>query len=101
MLFCQAFAIEEIDDKKVFFLDDCIQYAITNSPVIKKAKLNYEISKKDHGISKSAYFPTKHRYSLITESVKNGLFSFCKVKYIWRKDCLILHQKFSWLGRNG
>ncbi len=58
MLFCQAFAIEEIDNKKVFFLVDCIQYAITNSQIIKKAKLNYEISKKDHGISKSAYFPT-------------------------------------------
>lgn len=58
MLFCQAFAIEEIDNKKIFYLDDCIQYAIENSPVIKKAKLNYEISKKNHGISKSAYFPT-------------------------------------------
>lgn len=58
MLFCQAFAIEEIDNKKIFYLDDCIQYAIKNSPVIEKAKLNYEISKKNYGISKSAYFPT-------------------------------------------
>ena len=58
MLFCQAFAIEEVGNKSVFYLDDCIQYAIVHSPVIKKAKLNYEIAKNNHKIAKSAYFPT-------------------------------------------
>ena len=58
MLFCPVFAIEEIGDRKIFYLDDCIQYTILHSPVIKKAKLNYEIAKNNHGIAKSAYFPT-------------------------------------------
>ena len=57
MLFCEAFAIEEANNK-VFYLDDCIQYSITHSPIIKKAKLNYEIAKNNHNIAKSAYFPT-------------------------------------------
>jgi len=58
MLFSPVFAIEEKGNEKVFYLNDCIQYAITHSPVIKKAKLNYEIAENNHKIAKSAYFPT-------------------------------------------
>lgn len=55
-----SFAIEEIQIKKgeKLLLSDCIKIAIKNSPVIKKAEQNYNISKKNVNIAKSDYFPT-------------------------------------------
>ncbi len=55
----QTFAIEEIIIQKdsVIKLEDCIKIALQNSPVIKKYKYNYGISKSNVGIAKAAYFP--------------------------------------------
>ncbi len=55
-----AFAIEEITIKKdsIVTLNDCIKIALENSPIIKRFKYNYGVSKSNVGIAKSAYFPT-------------------------------------------
>lgn len=55
-----AFSIEEIKIEKdsVLTLNDCIKIALENSPVIKKYRYNYGISKSNVGVAKSAYFPT-------------------------------------------
>lgn len=52
-------AIQEITVEKdaVIKLEDCIKIALQNSPVIKKYKYNYGISKSNVGIAKAAYFP--------------------------------------------
>lgn len=39
-------------------ISDCIQIALKNSPLIKKAHYNYTIAKNDVGLAKSSYFPT-------------------------------------------
>ena len=52
-----CFAIEDIKKDSVLTLNDCIQMALKNSPVIKKNKYNYGISKSNVGIAKSAFFP--------------------------------------------
>ena len=39
-------------------LKDCIQKALNNSPLIKRAKINYEMAKKNVKIAQSVYFPT-------------------------------------------
>lgn len=54
---CCAFAIEDIQKDSVLSLNDCIELALKNSPVIKKYKYNYGISKSNVGIAKSAFFP--------------------------------------------
>ena len=53
-----AFAIEEITVDSVVSLNDCIKIALQNSPVIKRFKYNYGVSKSNVGVAKSAYFPT-------------------------------------------
>lgn len=53
-----AFAIEEVTLDSVLTLKDCIRIALNNSPVIKRFKYNYGISKNNLGQAKSAYFPT-------------------------------------------
>ena len=55
-----AYAIEEISIEKdsVVTLNDCIKIALENSPLIKRFKYNYGVSKSNVGIAKSAYFPT-------------------------------------------
>ena len=57
LLFNSAIAIEEQDDE-IYYLVDCINLAIENSPYIKKAKYNLEIADKNLNIYKSSYFPT-------------------------------------------
>ena len=52
-----AFAIEDIQKDSVLSLNDCIELALKNSPVVKKFKYNYGISKSNVGVAKSAYFP--------------------------------------------
>ena len=39
-------------------LKDCISKALNNSPMIKRAKINYEMAKKNIRIAQSVYFPT-------------------------------------------
>ena len=39
-------------------LDDCISIALQNSPKIKEARYNYQISKSDVGVARSNFFPT-------------------------------------------
>ncbi len=53
-------AIEEISiqNDSILTLTDCIKIALKNSPVIKRNKYNYGVSKSNVGIAKSAYFPT-------------------------------------------
>ena len=53
-------AIEEITIEKdsVVTLNDCIKIALENSPLIKRFKYNYGVSKSNVGLAKSAYFPT-------------------------------------------
>ncbi len=55
-----AFAIEEITIEKnsILTLNDCIKIALGNSPIIKRYKYNYGVSKSNVGIAKAAYFPT-------------------------------------------
>lgn len=55
-----VYAIEEIKIEKdsIVNLNDCIRIALENSPIIKKYKYNYGVSKSNVGIAKSAYFPT-------------------------------------------
>ncbi len=53
-------AIEEITISKdsIVNLNDCIKIALKNSPVIKRFKYNYGVSKSNVGVAKAAYFPT-------------------------------------------
>lgn len=55
-----ACAIQEVTIEKdsVVSLNECIKIALKNSPLIKKFRYNYGISKSNVGIAKSAYFPT-------------------------------------------
>ena len=55
-----AYAIEEITIEKdsIVTLNDCIKIALENSPLIKRFKYNYGVSKSNVGLAKSAYFPT-------------------------------------------
>ena len=55
-----ACAIEEITIEKdsIVTLNDCIKIALENSPLIKRFKYNYGVSKSNVGLAKSAYFPT-------------------------------------------
>lgn len=50
--------VQVIEKGATLTLTDCLEIALTNSPVIKKSKFNYGISKKSYSISKAAYFPT-------------------------------------------
>lgn len=52
-----AFAIEDITKDSVLTLNDCIKIALKNSPVIKKYKYNYGISKSNVGVTKASFFP--------------------------------------------
>lgn len=39
-------------------MDDCIQIALKNSPLINRAYFNYKVSQNDEKIAKASYFPT-------------------------------------------
>ncbi len=56
MPFC--FAIDEKNSLPPLSLKDCISKALNNSPNIKRAKINYEMAKKNVKIAQSVYFPT-------------------------------------------
>ena len=55
-----SFAIEQMSVEKnaVLNIKDCIEIALQNSPLIKKARYNYGIAKGNLGVAKSDYFPT-------------------------------------------
>ena len=53
-----CFAINENSPLPPLTLKDCISKALANSPNIKRAKINYEMAKKDVKIAQSVYFPT-------------------------------------------
>ncbi len=55
-----SFSAEKLAVQKntILSLEDCINIALENSPQVKKYRYNYEISKKNTNIAKSAYFPT-------------------------------------------
>ncbi len=57
-LVCPAFAVTEQNPDDAYFLYECVNLALKNSPVIKQAKYNVEIADKNLNIAKSAYFPT-------------------------------------------
>ena len=60
---CSSFAVnEQTNDDKLYYLNDCVNLAIKNSPVIKQAKYNLEIADKNVNIAKSEYFPTIGAY---------------------------------------
>ena len=52
-----SFGIEE-KSKAPLALNNCIEMAIKNSPIIKKNIYNLEIAKNNVGVAKSVYFPT-------------------------------------------
>ena len=56
-LMCPIFAVVE-DNDDLYYLYDCINLAIENSPYIKRAKYNLEIANSNLNIAKSSYFPT-------------------------------------------
>ena len=51
-------AINDSSSQKPITLKECIQKALNNSPNIKRAKINYEMAKKNIRIAQSVYFPT-------------------------------------------
>ncbi len=55
-----SFAVEQMSVEKnaVLNIKDCIEIALNNSPLIKKARYNYGIAKGNLGVAKSDYFPT-------------------------------------------
>ena len=58
--YMQAWGAEKAQIKKnqVLSIQDCVAFAINNSPVIKKYEYNLEIANSNVGIAKSVYFPT-------------------------------------------
>lgn len=58
LLILPTFAIVEENGKTIYYLDDCIKYALENSPIVQKAKVNYEIAKSEQRITRANYFPT-------------------------------------------
>ena len=42
----------------VLSLEDCIEIALKNSPTVKKSRYNWQLSKTNVSLAKSAYFPT-------------------------------------------
>ena len=61
MLDCYAINDNSSVSKQVtpsITLKDCISKALSNSPMIKRAKINYEMAKKNIKIAQSVYFPT-------------------------------------------
>ena len=55
---CPSLAVTEKEDDDMYYLYECVNLALENSPVIKQAKYNLEIADKNLNIAKSAYFPT-------------------------------------------
>ena len=53
-----CFAINDTSSSRTITLKECIEKAINNSPNIKRAKINYEMAKKNVKIAQSVYFPT-------------------------------------------
>lgn len=55
---CPSFAVNEKEDDGIYFLYECVELSLQNSPVVKQAKYNLEIADKNLNIAKSSYFPT-------------------------------------------
>lgn len=53
-----CFAINENSSVHSLTLKECIQKALSNSPLVRRAKINYEMAKKNVKIAQSVYFPT-------------------------------------------
>ena len=55
-----SYALQDIkvERNSVLTLNDCITIALKNSPYIKNAKYNYEISKSNVNLARSEFFPT-------------------------------------------
>ena len=56
-----AYAVEKyavIQKGSKLTMDDCIQIALKNSPLINKAYFNYKVSQNDEKIAKASYIPT-------------------------------------------
>lgn len=65
LMFCTVTVINvsaiqtvQIEKNADMSLDDCIKVALNNSPIVRKAIMNYDISKAHVGVAKSAYFPS-------------------------------------------
>lgn len=69
---CSSFAIDEQkNDDSIYYLNDCVNLAIQNSPVIKQAKYNLEIADKNVNIAKSEYFPTIGAYAYYNQFINS------------------------------
>ena len=53
-----AAEVAAVQKGMVLSLDDCIEIALKNSPAVKKSRYNWQLSKTDVALAKSAYFPT-------------------------------------------
>lgn len=53
-----GFAINDNSSSKEITLKECIEKALNNSPIIRRAKIDYEMAKKNVKIAQSIYFPT-------------------------------------------
>ena len=51
-------SVQMIEKGSVLSMNDCLEIALANSPLIKRARYNYGVSAKSYSISKTAYFPT-------------------------------------------
>ena len=55
---CAAEKYAVIQKGSKLTMDDCIQIALKNSPLINRAYFNYKVSQNDEKIAKASYFPT-------------------------------------------
>ncbi len=53
-----AAEVAAVQKGMVLSLDDCIEIALKNSPAVKKSRYNWQLSKTNETLAKSAYFPT-------------------------------------------
>ncbi len=51
-------SVQMIEKGSTLSMKDCLEIALNNSPLIKRARYNYGVSAKTYSISKAAYFPT-------------------------------------------
>ncbi len=51
-------SVQMIEKGSTLTMRDCLEIALNNSPLIKRARYNYGVSAKSYSIAKAAYFPT-------------------------------------------
>ena len=51
-------SVQMIEKGSTLSMKDCLEIALNNSPLVKRARYNYGVSSKTYSISKAAYFPT-------------------------------------------